>query len=237
MVRLEFIYIELEIEMASRPRKKPEANKGIPVSTRPTIPWQQTPGMYLAGKEWVDEVDLLQIELEKKWGRDRLRLLVNIELREKFDRQRYLYKQALWEGQLEDVKREAERMMTALRTLDKRATAANQKPIDPTVWEVRLENGTVAAIVKEPDATDRVINDGRYVIVYTLEEIGKLISADSFLLTAKEIFPGAEVVKVNMKINDPFNAMAGIDNDGIFDISAPIDDVLGFEDLNDEIPF
>lgn len=227
----------MDIDMAYKPKKKPEANKGIPVSTRPTIPWQQTPGMYLAGKEWVDEVDLLQIELEKKWGRDRLRLLVDIPTREKFDRQRYLYKQALWEGQLEDVKREAERMMTALRTLDKRATAANQKPIDPTVWEVRLENGTVAAIVKEPDATDRVIDDGRYVIVYTLEEIGKLISADSFLLTAKEIFPGAEVVKVNMKINDPFNAMAGIDNDGIFDISAPIDDVLGFEDLNDEIPF
>lgn len=227
----------MDIDMAYKPKKKPEANKGIPVSTRPTIPWQQTPGMYLAGKEWVDEVDLLQIELEKKWGRDRLRLLVDIPTREKFDRQRYLYKQALWEGQLEDVKREAERMMTALRTLDKRATAANQKPIDPTVWEVRLENGTVAAIVKEPDAIDRVINDGRYVIVYTLEEIGKLISADSFLLTAKEIFPGAEVVKVNMKINDPFNAMAGIDNDGIFDISAPIDDVLGFEDLNDEIPF
>lgn len=227
----------MDIDMAYKPKKKPEANKGIPVSTRPTIPWQQTPGMYLAGKEWVDEVDLLQIELEKKWGRDRLRLLVDIPTREKFDRQRYLYKQALWEGQLEDVKREAERMMTALRTLDKRATAANQKPIDPTVWEVRLENGTVAAIVKEPDAIDRVIDDGRYVIVYTLEELGKLISADSFVLTAKEIFPGAEIVKVNMKINDPFNAMAGIDEDGIFDVKAPIDDVLGFEDLNDEIPF
>lgn len=223
--------------MASKPRKKPASDKGIPVTTQVIIPWQKTPGMYLAGKEWLDEVDLLQIELEKKWGRDRLRLLVNIELREKFDRQRYLYKQALWEGQLEDVKREADRMMKALKALDKRATATGQKPIDPTVWEVRLENGTVAAIVKEPDAIDRVVADGRYVIVYTLEELGKLISADSFVLTAKEIFPGAEVVKVNMKVTDPFDTMAGVDEDGIFDVKAPIDDVLGFEDLNDDIPF
>lgn len=223
--------------MAYKQKKKPQAEKGIPVSTRPTLPWQQTPGMYLAGKEWIDEVDLLQIELEKKWGRDRLRLLVDIPTREKFDRQRYLYKQALWEGQLEDVKREAERMIKALRKVDKLAQEAGKKPIDPTVWEVRLENGTVAAIVKEPDAIDRVVDDGRYVIVYTLEELGKLISADSFVLTAKEIFPGAEVVKVNMKIADPFDGMAGVDREGIFDVSAPVDDVLGFEDLNDDIPF
>lgn len=223
--------------MASKPRKKPQADKGIPVSTRPTFPWQQTPGMYLAGKEWIDEVDLLQIELEKKWGRDRLRLLVDVSTREKFDRQRYLYRQSLCEGHLGDVKREAERMIKALRKVDKLAQEAGKKPLDPAIWEVRLENGTVAAVIKEPDAIDRVIDDGRYVIVYTLEEIGKLISADSFVLTAKEIFPGAEIVKVNMKINDPFNAMAGVDEDGIFDVKAPIDDVLGFEDLNDDIPF
>jgi hypothetical protein len=128
-------------------------------------------------------------------------------------------------------------MIKALRKVDKLAQETGKKPLDPAIWEVRLENGTVAAIIKEPDAIDRVIDDGRYVIVYTLEELGKLISADSFVLTAKEIFPGAEIVKVNMKINDPFNAMAGIDEDGIFDVKAPIDDVLGFEDLNDEIPF
>lgn len=223
--------------MASKPRKKPASDKGIPVSTQTIIPWQKTPGMYLAGKEWMDEVDFLQIELEKKWGRDRLRMLVDVVTREKFDRQRYLYKQSVWEGQLEDVKREAERMIKALKKLDKLATETGKKPIDPTVWEVRLENGIVAAIVKEPDALDRVTNDGRYVIVYTLEELGKLISADSFILTAKEIFPGAEVTKVNMKITDPFDALAGVDEEGIFDVKAPIDDVLGFEDLNDDIPF
>ena len=43
--------------------------------------------------------------MEAKWGCDRLRLLVGPELREKFDRQRYLLNQAIWHGDLEAVRR------------------------------------------------------------------------------------------------------------------------------------
>jgi hypothetical protein len=38
--------------------------------------------------------------MERKWGCDRLRLLVSTEMREKFDRQRYLFDAAVWHGDL-----------------------------------------------------------------------------------------------------------------------------------------
>ena len=64
--------------------------------------------------------------MEAKWGCDRLRLLVGPELREKFDRQRYLFNQAIWHGELEAVRREANRMVVAWQTLDRAATAAGK---------------------------------------------------------------------------------------------------------------
>ena len=76
--------------------------------------------------------------MEAKWGVDRLRLLVSPELREKFDRQRYLLNQAIWHGELEAVRRESLRTVKAWLALDAAATAANKPPLQPLVWEVAV---------------------------------------------------------------------------------------------------
>jgi hypothetical protein len=68
--------------------------------------WARTPGTYIAGRAYIDGADETAAEMEAKWGCDRLRLLVGPELREKFDRQRYLLNQAIWHGELEAVRRE-----------------------------------------------------------------------------------------------------------------------------------
>ena len=60
--------------------------------------WASTPGTYIAGQANIDGADKVAVEMEKKWGCDRLRLLVDTELREKFDRQRYLFNAAVWHG-------------------------------------------------------------------------------------------------------------------------------------------
>jgi hypothetical protein len=57
--------------------------------------WARTNGTYIAGKAHLDGVDALAAEMERKWGCDRLRLLVSPDLREKFDRQRYFLNQAI----------------------------------------------------------------------------------------------------------------------------------------------
>ena len=182
--------------MAKQPRiRRENVDRGVPVSGYKPIPWMSTPGMYIAGRAALDEADALEVELELKWGRDRLRLLVDTDLREKFDRQRYLTSQARWEGDLPDVQREAARMVKAWKALDKAAEAAGAQVLDPAIWEVALDDGTVATIVREPHLANRVLAEGRRINVYTLEEIAHMISAFPDVAKVKQEFPGATVTK------------------------------------------
>ena len=230
--------------MATKPKKAslPKyADRGVPVSQRPSMPWATTPSFYIAGKESLDEADHLGVTLDRYWGIGRLRLLVNGPLREKFDRQKYLFHQARWEGTLEDVKRESARMIKAYEALDASAKDLKASPVDDSVWELSVDQGmfkgTVIAIVKNEEAVAKVRADGRHTIVYTLEEIGRLISYDSFSLQVKTAFEGAEIVPVK-KVVDPIQPSLMIDQDGIPDVKAPLDGILGFDwSVGDEPPF
>jgi hypothetical protein len=188
--------------------------------------WQTSVGTYIAGSEHVDEMDLVAVEMERKWGVDRLRLLVPLDLREKFDRQRYLVNQALWHGNLEGVKRETSRMVKAYQALDAAAQTAGKKPISAEVWEIPLPDGTVAALVKTDAEAHKVVSEGRQVAVYTLDEIGRLIAGFPQILKAKEIFEGAQITAVRTNISDPLQAVAtselGLD-DEIGDMFDPLD--------------
>src|SRR5215207_11069751 len=104
--------------------------KQQPIDDTPSRRWPNSYGGYLSGRAAIDEVDALAASMESKWGCDRLRLLVCRELRERFDRQRYLFNQAIWHGKdVEAVRREAGRMVRAWKALDKAATEAGQEPL------------------------------------------------------------------------------------------------------------
>jgi len=225
--------------MAKRPtRRAPPSDRGVAVSQYTPIPWMATPGMYIAGRAALDEADALEVELELKWGRDRLRLLVDTDLREKFDRQRYLTSQARWKGNLEDVRREAQRMVKAWRALDKAAEENGAQVLDPAMWEVCLDDGTVATIIREPQLANRILAEGRRINVYTLEEIANMISAFPEVAKVKEHFPGAEVTRTKTRVTDPLETPLGpTTHEGIFDAAAPIDGVEGWEKDGDSIPF
>jgi len=230
--------------MARKPAARlPKADKGVAVTT-PTIPWMQTPGMYIAGRSFLDEADAIEVEMELKWGRDRLRLLVSQDLREKFDRQRYLTSNARWKGNLEDVRREAKRMATAWRALDKAAEASGERVLDPEVWEVTLHDGTIATIVKDASFLSRIVTDGRRINAYTLDEIANMISAFPEICKAKAEFPGATVMRTKTRVADPLQTPLGDSEEGIHETTPPIDGVEGFrgeidpkEELNDDIGF
>lgn len=188
--------------------------------------WARTHGTYLAGRAYIDGADETAREMEAKWGVDRLRLLVSPELREKFDRQRYLLNQAIWHGELEAVKREAGRMVTAWLALDRAATEAGKQPLEPCVWEIELADGTVAAVVPDNERAASVIAEGRQVVVYTLEEIGRLLSNYSELAKAKLIFPGATITEVRSRsVEDPLASVCDTNqslDDEVDDICAEI---------------
>ena len=182
--------------------------------------WARTHGTYIAGRAYLDEADLTASQMETKWGADRLRLLVGPELREKFDRQRYKLNAAIWHGELEDVRNEAQRMVRAWLALDAAATATGAAKLSPQVWEIALADGTVAAIVPSDDHVAAVRAEGRKLAVYTLDEIARFMSAYPDVAKAKAVFPGAEVVRVERSIQDPLNAIS--------DTDTPLDDPIGF---------
>lgn len=188
--------------------------------------WARSEGTYIAGRAYLDEADKTAIDMEAKWGADRLRLLVGPELREKFDRQRYLLNQAIWHGELEEVRTQSMRMVKAWLALDKAAVAAGKAPMPPEVWEVALQDGTVAAIVRDGADARQVIAEGRALAVFTLEEIGRFLSVYRDVAQAKLTFPGAEVTEIRRSVEDPLHALADSDR--------PLDDPL--DDIGREVP-
>jgi hypothetical protein len=169
--------------------------------------WANSPGTYISGQAHIDGADALAIAMERKWGADRLRLLVSPELREKFDRQRYRLNAAIWHGDLEAVRVESERMARAWRALDGAAEAAGVPELPPEVWELALADGTVVAIVKDDDGARRVLVEGRRLVVYTLEEIGRMLENYQAVTKVKEAFPGSSVTQVRTSIEDPLDAL------------------------------
>jgi hypothetical protein len=182
--------------------------------------WQSDPGKAIAGQEEIDDLDLVAIEMERKWGADRLRTLVAKDLRAKFDRQRYLTNQAIWHGDLEDVKREARRMITAWNALDRAAEAAGASRLVPEVWECVGRSGAVYALVKGGNEARAVSPSGRYVKVYTLDEIANLLDAFPEIAKVKETFHGASVERVRTRVTDPLDVFV--------DTKVPLNDPMPF---------
>jgi len=191
------------------------------VDTRRPDAWDRTYGTYISGRAVLDGLDVLAASCEAHWGCGRLRLLVEAELREKFDRQRFKLDAAIREGTLQDVQREGQRMILAWQVLDKEATRIAAVPTGASVWEVTLEDGSVAAIVSDASAARFVQPEGRAVAIYTLDEIGNLLSKFPELAKVKARFSGASVTRISKHVNDPLEGVVASD----------------LEDLNDHIPF
>ena len=171
-------------------KKKAEHNPS-PVSAE----WEQSYATYLSGRAVLDGVDALALDMEAKWGCDRLRLLVSTESREKFDRQRFKLNAAITHGSLQDVIEQGNRMMLAWRVLDREAEANGQDVATDEVWEVAAPDGTVIAICRTT-AHAKLVPPGRRTVVYTLDEIAQVLWASEAILKAKVQWPGAEVVRV-----------------------------------------
>lgn len=158
-------------------------------------------------------LDLFAREIESKWGAERLRLLVSDELREKFDRQKYLLKVAQHEGAVGDVEEQVRRMRNAYVALDRAAMAAGADQINPAVWEGTLDDGRVVAIVRDERDVQLVANRvERGVLVWSMRDVLQLIGAQSFVNAVKEKFPGT---KINALVGTGAGAFDDLDDDSL----------------------
>jgi hypothetical protein len=191
--------------------------------------WARSYGTYIAGRSYLDEVDALAAQMELKWGVGRLRLLVPPDMRERFDRQRYLLNQAIWHGQdLEQVKVQSARMCRAWCALNDKAEELGARPLDPECWEVAFGPGAVAGVAiicRDGYDASKVDIAGRCATVYTLEEIARLLELFPTVAAVKKFYPGARVEAVRHTVQDPLDAFPGSERD----LDAPL--------VEDEIPW
>ena len=139
--------------------------------------------------------------LETKWGCGRAELLASDDLRARWAGQCarwYAAYSAAWAAPyltvdlLGDVQRLASAMQRGYAALDASAEELGHRAIAPWVWEILLPGGEVAALVQTNAEAGKVIADGRFLVVYTLAEIGNVLaSLPDALSLAKQVFPGS----------------------------------------------
>ncbi len=148
----------------------------------------------------LDGLDELAGEMERKWGVDRLRLLISDLLRAKFDAQKDQLDAAIVSNRETYIRAQAEGMKRAWQALDRAAAEDGHRPLSPEVWECLLPStGEVVALVRTEAEAHHVCRECR---VFTLEEIGRLIEGlGDTVLEVKRVFPGSTVTDIRKPID------------------------------------
>lgn len=143
----------------------------------------------------IDGLDAVTVEMERKWGVGRLRLLVSDLLRAKFDAQKDKLDAAIATNRETYIRAQAEGMKRAWSALDRAASEAGHQPLSPEVWECVLpSSGEVVALVHSEAEARHVCREMR---VLTLAEVGRVIEAlGDTVLEAKTAFPGATITRI-----------------------------------------
>ena len=165
----------------------------------------------------IDGVDRVAFDMERKWGVNRLRLLVDDDMRERFDRQLRRWSDVIWDGEadLRVVEETAQATIRGWEALDLGATQAQAKPLAPEVWEHAMDDGRVLAVVRSTAEAHHVARDRPGMLVWTMAEVARLAFDNSLVNAVKDAFPGAEVARVTrdptaprpiseeLELNDP----------------------------------
>ena len=136
---------------------------------------------------------------ESRWGVARLERLVNPTTLASYRRGWTAYRQAITDGDASAVEELGPKMIQALAFMDREATTLGHQPLSVTAWEAATADGRVLVVVRtqaEAHALARA-PDGRETVVYSVEEIARLIHVLDPVNAIKANFPGAEAVSLS----------------------------------------
>lgn len=137
---------------------------------------------------------------EAKWGVARLERLVGTASLAAYRRGWTLWREAVLEGNADQLEAVGPKMVIALQVMDAEATAAGHKPLSGDRWEAATDDGRVLVVVRtqaEAHAIAREPKDGRDVVVWTMDELARMVRALESVDAVKLAFPGAEVVRLS----------------------------------------
>lgn len=147
----------------------------------------------------IEGADATAREHEQTWGLDRLPTLVDDPLRARFYRQKakwstvmedaYNLQRSLTPAELEAAVEMTAALKRGWQAMATQAAKNGAEPITADVWEMRLSDGSRAALVRTTAEAAHVIDtgrdDGRYVAVWTLDEIVSVIAANLSVSVSK----------------------------------------------------
>ena len=161
--------------------------------------------------------DRVVSDVEKRWGMDRLQELVSEDTRRKFHLQREKLWNALTKNDGRDALHQAQVMCRAYEVLEREARELGAKELTGDYIEGLMPDGRVLAITVDKFEAGKVARDNRDMVVYSIEEVARILSIKDD--------------EAKAKIND---AVAKVK--GIF-AGAEVVSVKPLEDIDDEIPF
>ncbi len=133
--------------------------------------------------------------VEDVWGVDRLPYLVDADLRQRWRRGIEKLNEAVRNNETERVRRLVDNMIKGLRTMITAAQEAGHSPLGADVWEARLADGRVLRLVRGASNPQNDA-DGRDVVIWSLEEVARVVEANTSVNRVKQVFPGAVVTNV-----------------------------------------
>ena len=160
-------------------------------------------------------LDRAASEMEFKWGCERLPSLVSPETASLFGSAKAKLDAAIQVNDPQEVVRRAAVMIKGWSKMDAEATERGHRALSPDIWCHTTSTGFKVAVARSnADAIKSIRTDKRLegVAVYSLDEIGRILEAESYRLldTVKKTFPEAKVTKTRKK-----KAPAPLFDDGV----------------------
>jgi len=149
----------------------------------------------------VAPVDRLALEMDEKWGVDRLVELVSVETAAKFGSAMAKMNDAISANDVEGCKLRCEVVLRGLRAMDAEAERLGAQRASQDVWEVDV-NGKVYAIMKDGRSWRSIREQRPNVELLTLREVAlayefwRANRVGQFEEAVKQSFPEAEVSDV-----------------------------------------
>jgi len=152
-------------------------------------------------------LDRVALEMEEKWGADRLPDLVSPATAARFASAQKKLNAAIDADDLELVIKKAAALIRGWKALNEEATAAGRKPMEPVAWCWRDDEGRSHAFLKENADALAYAKKNPNTATWTMAEIIRVAKAfdektKNIGTEAKITFPGAKIVSIGGKLND-----------------------------------
>lgn len=157
-------------------------------------------------QNYLTEYDRVVSDYERRWGIERLPLLVSPELRDRFWQQIDKLNDAIHRDAPNDVEHHVSVTLRAYAALEKEAIAMGGVEIGDDVWTAEARDGTVVAVVRDVHAVGGIKKEMPDALVYCVQEVAAIVSKwseqNKLAADVKDVFPGAVVSEVKPTMKD-----------------------------------